>query len=319
MGRWSPGFHAACIRLSNLYLALSALACAATLCSFLARFWWLLELSCHFRVQYAAVLVPAVVVAVVRRRFRSAAALGVAAAVNLVVIVPLYFPQSQPDATGHSFRAVLLNVHTANRDSAAVLEFLEESQPDVIVLLEVNARWVQDLRPLRDLYPDSLVEPREDNFGIALFSRIPQTDSRVSWIGTTGVPSIVAQAQVEGRPLTIVATHPLPPVNSSYAADRNRQLASLARLANEQENPVFLLGDLNATSWSPHFADLLRQTDLRDSRKGFGIQPTWPRGSPPLWIPLDHCLVSPSLKVHNRRVGPSVGSDHYPVIVDLEL
>jgi endonuclease/exonuclease/phosphatase (EEP) superfamily protein YafD len=90
-------------------------------------------------------------------------------------------------------------------------------------------------------------------------------------------------------------------------------------LARKRTGALVLLGDLNTTSWSPHFRDLINTAGLKDSRAGFGIQPTWPAGTPPLWIPLDHCLVSPEIKVHDRRVGPNVGSDHFPVIVEFSL
>jgi len=40
---------------------------------------------------------------------------------------------------------------------------------------------------------------------------------------------------------------------------------------------------------------------------------------PLLGIPIDHCLVSPEIIVTKRSVGPSVGSDHYPVIIDFSI
>ena len=79
------------------------------------------------------------------------------------------------------------------------------------------------------------------------------------------------------------------------------------------------MGDLNTTSWSPFFSDLIEESGLRDSRKGFGIQTTWPDGLFLLRIPIDHCLVSKDISVLDRRVGPSIGSDHFPVTVDLVL
>jgi endonuclease/exonuclease/phosphatase (EEP) superfamily protein YafD len=36
-----------------------------------------------------------------------------------------------------------------------------------------------------------------------------------------------------------------------------------------------------------------------------------------LSIPIDHCLISPDIKVVNIRTGPNVGSDHRPLITDL--
>jgi endonuclease/exonuclease/phosphatase (EEP) superfamily protein YafD len=33
-------------------------------------------------------------------------------------------------------------------------------------------------------------------------------------------------------------------------------------------------------------------------------------------IPIDHCLFSPGIRILSKEVGPRVGSDHFPVIVD---
>ena len=60
---------------------------------------------------------------------------------------------------------------------------------------------------------------------------------------------------------------------------------------------------------------------LLPSRLGFGVQATWPSvyRIPPMMIPIDHCLVSPDVRVVGRRVGPHIGSDHLPVIVELQF
>jgi len=58
---------------------------------------------------------------------------------------------------------------------------------------------------------------------------------------------------------------------------------------------------------------------LKDSSLGWGIQPTWPAMFLPLRIPIDHCLVSPDLKIVRRKIGRDIGSDHLPLLVDLGL
>jgi len=57
--------------------------------------------------------------------------------------------------------------------------------------------------------------------------------------------------------------------------------------------------------------------------KGSGLQlaanawkPTW-RVSSPLAIAIDHALTSKSLVITAREIGPGVGSDHRPQIIDL--
>ena len=119
--------------------------------------------------------------------------------------------------------------------------------------------------------------------------------------------------------MTIIGTHPLPPGNSETWRLRNEQFEALARLCRTQTDAVVVIGDLNTTSWSAHFGTLLAGTRLRDSRAGFGVQATWPAWSPLPRIPIDHCLVSPEIVVRQRFIGPDVGSDHYPLVVDLAV
>jgi endonuclease/exonuclease/phosphatase (EEP) superfamily protein YafD len=81
-----------------------------------------------------------------------------------------------------------------------------------------------------------------------------------------------------------------------------------------------VLGDLNTTSWSPYFRDLVADSGLLDSRRGFGVEPSWPSfGLPLLRIPIDHGLVSPAVSVLDRRIGPAAGSDHLPLVIDFAL
>jgi endonuclease/exonuclease/phosphatase (EEP) superfamily protein YafD len=98
---------------------------------------------------------------------------------------------------------------------------------------------------------------------------------------------------------------------------RNLQLSMVADWAAERAGPVVLVGDLNTTSWSPFFSDLLSASGLRDSRLGYGVEATWPWFPLPLRIPIDHCLVSSHFDVKARRVGRNVSSDHRPIVVEL--
>ena len=82
---------------------------------------------------------------------------------------------------------------------------------------------------------------------------------------------------------------------------------------------MVLLGDLNCTVWSPYFGRLVRDSGLKDSSRGWGVQPSWPAGNWLLRIPIDHCLHSPEVRVVRRGIGPDVGSDHFPVIVEMQL
>jgi endonuclease/exonuclease/phosphatase (EEP) superfamily protein YafD len=101
-----------------------------------------------------------------------------------------------------------------------------------------------------------------------------------------------------------------------YSEHRNRQLVEIARFLAAQTGPLVLLGDLNTTPWNFYFQRLLADSGLRSSAEGRGYQASWPGAPFLLRIPLDHVLLSPELRVVRREIGPDVGSDHLPVIVE---
>lgn len=305
------------VRIGGLLIAAGLVATVATLLAFLGSLWWFFELFSHFRVQYAVglLLVGGLLLAVSRRRRLGMFFLAVAG-INGAVVAPLYFGGPSKVPSGERLRLMSMNVHTQLGDPEKVRREVTRVAPDILVLLEINQRWVGRLKWLDDAYPHSIVEPREDNFGIGLYAKRPLTDKQAIWLGSALVPTLTAQIDFDGQRLTLLATHPLPPTGRENAGLRNEQLGRLAEFA-AKHRPVVLLGDLNTTPWSPHFRQLLRDGRLHNSAHGFGIQATWPRQSVLFRIPIDHCLHSPEMVTIERQVGGSVGSDHFPVVVDI--
>jgi endonuclease/exonuclease/phosphatase (EEP) superfamily protein YafD len=208
------------------------------------------------------------------------------------------------------------NVLGKNAQHDRVVRYLREQSADLVLLMEVNDAWASTVANLKDLYPQQHVVARDDNFGIALLSRVAWRNIATLELGEANVPSIVAQFDFPPGACTLIGTHPLPPGSHRLAELRNEQLHELAQLAHQLPGPVVLAGDLNTTSYSPYFSDLLSSSGLRDSRQGRGIQASW--GPLPFFeIAIDHCLVSADVAVLERHVGPHLGSDHRPVLVEL--
>jgi endonuclease/exonuclease/phosphatase (EEP) superfamily protein YafD len=277
--------------------------------------WWVCDLVNHFWPLGAVLLTASALCLGLCRRWWEVGIAAVALAVNLAAIVPYYIPATVPP--GMPLRVVVSNLYSGNPTPAAAIRFLESTDADVLVLLEVDADCAERLAPLRLRYPHGRVLPQDGNFGIALLSRRPLRDVEQINFGQSGVPTLTAVLAEQG--VQIVATHPPPPVNSRLAARRDAQLADLAAFCGDSPRPVIVVGDLNATPWSAAFRDLVRRGRLRDSSLGHGLQPTWPTLGPLSLLPIDHVLLSPSLGVSQRTVGPRNGSDHRPVIVDVVL
>lgn len=312
------------VSLTGLLSTAGVLAGLATLAGFAGQLWWLFELTTHFRVQYALALGSLALILLALQQWPWAALLGAFALLNLAVIAQAFEPDDaaspviEPNAP--TVRALLANIHVENRDPEPLRRLIATTDPDLILLLETTPWLLDQLRDLDERYPQRLAKPRDDPFGMTLFSRLPLSGSQwVAFGDASGPPSLVTTLHVGGQAFTLIGTHPWPPVSAELAQGRNQQLQALTAQVRHSPPPVLVLGDLNLSPWSPWFTRLLSEAGLHDSRRGRGLQPSWPAGWPPLWIPIDHALFSTGIQIRQRVIGPDIGSDHYPVIVDFQV
>lgn len=308
------------VNIWGLVSAAGALGCLVTMTALAGKFWWVFDLTSHFRLQYAAALLLLAVMFGVARKYRPAIAFAGFACINFAFVLPYCFLGRAPVARSESaLRVMLINVHTENRRYDDVKAFVRRSKADLVVLEEVNNEWLTKLAELQSNYPFVCQESREDDFGIALFSKFRLSDSKIVYVGGVEVPSVSAEIEFGGKRIRILGTHPLPPASAENTARRDQQLSAIPAFLGRGHGSVILLGDLNTTPWSHTFRKLVRDTGLSDSGRGAGVQATWPADLFPLRIAIDHCLHSQDLRVVSRTVGADVGSDHLPLIVDLTV
>lgn len=316
--------------LTNLFWAglwaAAAGLCLATLMGFLGRWWWRFEQFCHFRIQYAILLTLLGLIFLAAGQPAGALFCKALALLNLACILPLYLPKNHakqmPCVASPRMASVLRLLHAnvlgENDQYHRLIALVQAEKPHILTLAEPHGDWMDALLPaLSPAYPHHRYEAFEDNYGIAVFSRLPFTRTETHWFGPARLPSLVVGVEWEGQPLTLIATHPPPPKSARETIERDQQMAEAADFAAAQSGPLLLVGDLNMSSWSYAFGDLLRRSHLLDSRQGIGPQPTWPAQHPWFLIPLDHLLHTPEITIHRRRIGPNIGSDHLPVVVDL--
>lgn len=310
-------------RMLRLLIRLVAIAVvSASLLGHLERHGLLFELLAHFRWQYAALLVAGSIALLALRSPKAGVVVGVVAVTDLLTIAPYLVPSAPAPAPRASspLRVLSQNVNTGNTRSADVLALIDREQPDVVLLLEVSPRWMEQLRPLDEVYPFSCSSPRTDNFGIAVWSRFELADTQIEPMTEARVPVIITDVVAPGGRIRLIGAHPLPPVSGAYLALRNEQIELLAQRVRERADvPTIIAGDLNATPWSRALRGLFRDAGLRDSAQGFGLQCTWPSSLWPMRIPIDHVLVSEGIAVVDRRISGDVGSDHFGVIADLHI
>jgi endonuclease/exonuclease/phosphatase (EEP) superfamily protein YafD len=260
-------------------------------------------------------------VMVVKKRWLLVAVTGVCMAVHLFYILPVYLSprESLAGSKSETVKILTSNVRRYNTHHQQVLDLISKESPDVVTLQELDDVWLEDLKPLHETYPYHRVIKMNYRERLAMYSRLPIITSREKSFGSFRIPALIATVDVKDHPLVVYTTHLTSPSTIWDARARNQALLQLAQEIHLIKEPVILLGDMNISPWSPYFYDLLRTSGLKDSRDGFGIQASWPTFAPLFLIPVDHCLVYPSIQVLDRRIGPQVGSDHYPVLIKLAV
>lgn len=307
--------HFLCVR-ARVLGVLSTLLLAIT---FIGSLWWPLEITTHFIVFYACAGLALAMGQFLLKDYRWASLTLVTAAIHFAFILPVYLPASTtPHPDAKPIKLLLSNILSNNPDHQTILDLIKAEDPDFIVLQEVGLDWFEELEALAPDYPGYRIIPREDMFGLAQFTRLPIEKVENAFQDKHGVPALSTTLTHDSKPLHILNMHTLPPGNAEYAATRNAQLQDATDWANAHDGPRIIIGDLNTTPWSPYFRKLMAATGLKDARRGFGILPSWPTIFPyPIQIPLDQILVSPDIHIHDIRLGPNIGSDHYPLIIEL--
>jgi endonuclease/exonuclease/phosphatase (EEP) superfamily protein YafD len=303
-----------------------------TLLSFVSSFWknLVLELLSHFKIQYLILNIILFCGLLLTRRkkliFISLLCLSFVSS----EIIPWYIPPPRLENYSTKLRILSLNVNTQNQSYSQVLSMVRREQPDVAVFMEINEAWVKQLNSLKNILPNTVANANPYNLGIAVYSKIPLENSAIAFFGKTNNPSITGRLTFNGKAISLVAIHPPPPIKPTLFQARNQQLEEVSQYIRSLSSFVIIVGDFNITMWSPYYKRFVINTGLKNARKGFGILPTWPLKTtyPPysripsllswlLSIPIDHCLISPQIKVVKIRTGSDLGSDHRSLITDL--
>jgi len=239
-------------------------------------------------------------------------------------------PDRRPAVT-----AMAYNIHHGEGtdgvlDLDRIAQVIRASGADLVALQEVDRHWSErslladqaaELGAALDMEvayganldhdPAAPGQPRRQ-YGTAILSRHPILASRnipLPNIGGEQRGLLEAVVAVDGLRTRVYSTH----FQHNNAVERRLQADAVRELIGTPDDPVLLMGDLNAVPEAPELAGLLPA--FRDAAAGAG--PTYPAEAPDRRI--DYVLVSPWVEVTGAEVLSTPASDHLPVVADLLL
>jgi endonuclease/exonuclease/phosphatase (EEP) superfamily protein YafD len=332
---WLKGFHVKrrdpLTLFHALVLALGIGSSIATFSQYGFRLHWFLPLFEHFRLQYCQILVVAMAaVFTFRRRRLWWGVFGTALLVNLWLIAPLYLPQ--PALTGaiapRHLKILYATLDAMNRDPQAAVGTIAKTDADFVMVLEATNENLSGLMPaLGDRY--ELVRSNPESWttnGMALWKAKAATDVEI--VDSTYIhlptwnlrPLLKATVKFSGQVIDLLCLHAARPQARYAFLHQKTELDSFSQWSLENPHELIVLGDLNSTPWSRSVRSILANGRLLNSQAGFGLQQTWNAEFPKfLQIPIDHCFHSRGLRTVDRQVLGSVGSDHLPILVEMEV
>ncbi len=304
----------------------AVLFAVVTIAAFGGRWVWWLDLLANFRAQYIPALLVLGVILMVGRWRRTGTAVLLVAVLNLVVVLPLFVGSpGQPTSGAPTVRVMSFNLLSNNQSFSDVFSYIATTRPDLVLLHESSRPWEVAAGAADMGYQVFRTQTDDLIFGTLVLVRGSEIAVESFGFATSEPRAVEVSFRPDGWPqdLKVLSSHPVSPTGTNRAARaalRDSQIGFATDWASGQEGAFIVVGDLNATPWSWPFRKLLDRTELRNSQVGFGFQPTFSVDSHPLLrIPIDHLLHSPVLGVMDRQLGPRLGSDHFPVVVDLEL
>lgn len=231
---------------------------------------------------------------------------------------PRQVKDAEPGNEDYCFTILVANVLTPNRNSSGLIRQIEARQPDLVLTLESDQWWQEQLDPaLARGWPHAVRIPQDNLYGMHLYSKLPLEQTRVKWLVQNDIPSIHTWLRLKsGNPVRLYALHPRPPApnESEESLWRDAELLMVGKRIHHRGDPCLVMGDLNDVAWSRTTRLFCSISGMLDPRRGRGMYSSFHAEHWFLRWPLDHFFSSEHFTLkHMHRLEP-FGSDHFPIL-----
>lgn len=225
--------------------------------------------------------------------------------------------QEDPD---NSIAILAANVLTPNKNAPALLQLVDRYQPDILVTLESDAWWQNQLDQLSGDYAYKIQCPLSNLYGMHVYSKLPLEDVQIKFLVEIDVPSMHAIVGLRsGKKVRVHFVHPAPPspTENDESTERDAELLLVAKNVVDETLPVIVAGDLNDVAWSATTRLFRKISGLLDPRVGRGMFNSFHANYRCIRWPLDHLFHSKHFVLVDIQRLPSIDSDHFPMFIKL--
>ncbi|WP_296621737.1 endonuclease/exonuclease/phosphatase family protein [Marivirga sp.] len=221
-----------------------------------------------------------------------------------------------------NIKLLIANVYQDNQQWDKLTNMVKDEQADIVLLVETNKCWKDKCcAAFGAEYPYQVLEDRENTYGMLLFSKLELKNTQIHYWIKNELPSIETDIQLENRFIKLYAIHPEPPVPSQnpMSTARDAEILLVSQKTKADQMPTIVAGDLNDVAWSYTTDLFLKTSGLLDPRRGRGFFSSFHAKYPLFRWPLDHVFCSGHFRLQKIRRMESIGSDHFPILLQLHL
>ncbi|SFK48598.1 endonuclease/exonuclease/phosphatase family protein [Caulobacter sp. UNC279MFTsu5.1] len=256
-----------------------------------------------------------------RKALAGVASLGVVAVLALMtpeLLSALQRPE-EPAKDMSRLKLVQFNAWADNHDPDATTAWLLKQKADVVVLEEAGGAAWPVVRALKKAYPYSTACRFKYGCDTRMFSRWPIVAEHGFHQDDRSLAGGWMTLRHPRGDFTVAGTHFVWPIPAGQWQAQSRTL--VGKLAAFPRDSLIVTGDFNSTPWS---------WSLRRQDKALGLErrtralASWPTGAftrvasaPFPVLPIDQVYAGKAWKTVKVERGPSLGSDHRPVVAIL--
>ncbi|MBS9524079.1 endonuclease/exonuclease/phosphatase family protein [Litoribacter ruber] len=233
---------------------------------------------------------------------------------------PIRSPKANLPIPDNSFSVLLANVKMDNDQYGELKEIIRKNDPDLVLLNEVDDKWLRELQELDRDFRYSIKYPQDNTYGMTLYSKLKLIDTKVNFLVDNTIPSIHTKVELRsGKIINFHGLHPEPPKPGSSTYERDTELLIVGKRIKNEDEPAILAGDLNDVAWSATSELFQKRSGLWDPREGRGFFNTYNVFVPFFRYPLDHFFYTKDFLLISLSKLAKFGSDHFPILIKLEF